>query len=79
MKKVRGDKPMGVIIHYMKLSQGNSLCTYLYLKQVKMSLFSLFLFSSIKSGNRRTEQILQGLGGLAPVGGDRCQGKRVGG
>jgi hypothetical protein len=33
MKKIRGDKPIGVIIHvYMEISQGNSLCSYLYLK-----------------------------------------------
>jgi hypothetical protein len=34
MKKIRGDKPIGVIIHiYMEISQGNPL----YLKQAKMS------------------------------------------
>jgi hypothetical protein len=38
MKKIRGDKPVGVIIHtYMEISQGNSLYSYLYLKQAKMS------------------------------------------
>jgi hypothetical protein len=41
MKKIRGDKPIVVIIHiYMGISQGNSLCSYLYLKQAKMSFFS---------------------------------------
>jgi hypothetical protein len=46
MKKIRGDKPVGVIIHtYMEISQGNSLCIYLYLKQAKMSfVFVLYLF-----------------------------------
>jgi hypothetical protein len=46
MKKIRGDKPIGVIIHiYMEPLQGNSLCSYLYLKQAKMSCFSVYLFS----------------------------------
>jgi hypothetical protein len=29
----------------MEISQGNSLCSYIYLKQAKMSYFSLYLFS----------------------------------
>jgi hypothetical protein len=33
MKKNRGDKPSGVIIHiYMEIPQGNPLLSYLYLK-----------------------------------------------
>jgi hypothetical protein len=33
MKKIRGDKTSGVIIHTnMEISQENSLCSYLYLK-----------------------------------------------
>jgi hypothetical protein len=45
MKKIRGDKPSGVIIHiYMEISQGNSLCSYLYLKQAKMSFLIFFSF-----------------------------------
>jgi hypothetical protein len=44
-KKIRGDKPIGGIIHiYMEISQGNSLCNYLYLKQPKMSFFYFFFF-----------------------------------
>jgi hypothetical protein len=47
MKKIRGDKPIGVIIcTYMEISQGSSLCSYLYLKQAKMSCFS-FIFYKI--------------------------------
>jgi hypothetical protein len=54
MKKIRGDKPIVVIIHtYMEASQGNSLCSCLYLKQVKMSCFSFYLFS-FSSTNQRT-------------------------
>jgi hypothetical protein len=51
----------------MEISQGNSLCSCLYLKQAKMSFFFLFfsyLFSSTKSGNKTVEQVLlQGSGG----------------
>jgi hypothetical protein len=55
MKKIIGDKPIGVLIHiYREISQGNSLCSYLYLKQAKSS----FLFSSTKSEIRRAEQVL---------------------
>jgi hypothetical protein len=82
MKKIKGDKPSGVIMHrYMKISQGNSLCSYLYLKQAKMSCFCFIfsLFSSIKSENRRAEQVLPQRGRLAPVGGERRWGKEVGG
>jgi hypothetical protein len=44
MKKNR-DEPIGVIIHiYMEISQGNSLCSYLYLQKIKMSFFFLFSF-----------------------------------
>jgi hypothetical protein len=43
MKKNRGDEALGVIIHiYMEISQGNSLWSYLYHKQAKMSVFSFY-------------------------------------
>jgi hypothetical protein len=61
MKKIRGDKPVGVVVHICKdILQGNSLCSYLYLKQVKMSCISFYLFLvfSTKSENRRAEQVL---------------------
>jgi hypothetical protein len=66
MKKIREDETIWVIVHiYMKISQGNSLCSYLYLKQAKIScfLFSLSLFSSMKMENRRVEQVLRSGGG----------------
>jgi hypothetical protein len=51
MKKNRGDEPIGVMIHiYTEISQGNHLCSYLYLKQEKKASF--FIFSSTKSENR---------------------------
>jgi hypothetical protein len=57
------DKPNGVVIHIcMETTQGNSLCSYLYLKPAKhyVSLFYLLCFSSTKLENRRVGQILQG-------------------
>jgi hypothetical protein len=38
-----------------------------------MSFFSLFLFSSIKSEDRRVEQVLPREGGLVPLGVGRWQ------
>jgi hypothetical protein len=58
----------------MQIPQGNSLCSYLYLKQTKMSCFSFYLFFSAKSESRKEEQVL--LGRSAPVGGGGC-GERV--
>jgi hypothetical protein len=56
MKKNRRDEPIGVLMPiYIELSQGNSLCSYLYLRQAKMSFF--FLFYSTNSENRRVEQV----------------------
>jgi hypothetical protein len=54
MKKNRGDEPIGVIAHiYMEIPQGNSLCSYLYLKQAKLSLFYLFLYKIREQGGRK--------------------------
>jgi hypothetical protein len=61
MKKIKGDKPSGIIIHsYIELSQGNSLCTNIYVK-LKYHAFHhiLSLFSSTKWENRRKEQDCQ--------------------
>jgi hypothetical protein len=79
MKKIRGDKPMEVIIHiYLEISQGNSLCSYLYLKQAKMPWFSFYLFFfsfyKIEQKNRVSPVLRES---LALVG--RCWGKEVGG
>jgi hypothetical protein len=71
MKKIRGHEPIGVTIYlYMEISQGNSLCSYLYLKQAKMSFFS-FIFSFFllqKSENRRAELVLPRGGGVWTTG-----------
>jgi hypothetical protein len=72
MKKTK-DETIGVIIHlYMKMSQGNSLCTYIYFK-LKYHVFRLILplFSPTKLEYRRKEQVLPKVGGLASVGGGR--------
>jgi hypothetical protein len=53
MKKIRGDKPIGVIIHiYVEVSQRHTLCSYLYLKQAKMSFFFIFSFFFYKIGEQ---------------------------
>jgi hypothetical protein len=42
--KTREDEPIGAVMHvYMKTAQGNSLCSYLYLKLTKTSWFSFYL------------------------------------
>jgi hypothetical protein len=65
MKKIRGDKLIGVIIHTCtETLQGNSL----YLKQAKMTCFSFSLLQNPRTGGWNTS--CQG-GGLAPVGGGR--------
>jgi hypothetical protein len=71
MKKNREDEPTGVLKHiYMQIPQGNSLCSHLYLKQAKMSFFSLF--SSTKLENGRVKQVLPRRRGiLVPVGGGK--------
>jgi hypothetical protein len=59
MKKIRGAKISRIIIHtYIEISQGNSLCTCLYLK-LKCHVFVLyFLFSPTKLEKRIVEQVL---------------------
>jgi hypothetical protein len=53
MKKNRGNEPTGVLIHiYMETSQGNSLCSYPYLKQAKTSFFFFILLQNQRSGGR---------------------------
>jgi hypothetical protein len=58
MKKMKGDKPIEDINMYMEISQGNSLCSYLYLKQTKMSFFFFFLLQnqSTREQNRSCQR-----------------------
>jgi hypothetical protein len=73
MKKIRGDKSVGVIIHiHMEISKGNSLCSCLYLKQTKISCFSFFFY---KIGEQECRAGLAQAEGLAPVGGKEVVGK----
>jgi hypothetical protein len=77
VKGTGGGKSIGVVIHIcMETTQGNSLCSYPYLKLAKITCFSFYLlfFSSTKSENRRAEQVLL-QGGLAPVGEKRWKEK----
>jgi hypothetical protein len=63
MKKIKGDKPIGVIIHtYMEISQGNScVATFLSNKQKCHAFHFIFsLLSPTKSEKRRAEQVLPG-------------------
>jgi hypothetical protein len=61
--KIRGDEPIEVI------AQRNSLCSYLYLKQTRISCFSFFLLQ-----NQRTRGQNRFWGGrLVPVGWGRWQ------
>jgi hypothetical protein len=53
MKKHRTDEPTGIIVHiYMEISQENSLCSHLYLKQAKMSFFSFLPLQNQRTGER---------------------------
>jgi hypothetical protein len=67
MKKIREDKPTGVIIHiYMEISHGNSLCTASCLSlKLKYHVFCFIpsLFSPTKSQTRRAESESQGQDG----------------
>jgi hypothetical protein len=78
MKRIRGDKPIGVIEHtYMEIPQGTPcLATVISNKQkCHIFLFIFFLFSSTKSENRSVEQVLPGVRELIPVGMGKVMGK----
>jgi hypothetical protein len=64
VKRTRGNEPVGVIINiYMEISQGNSPCNFLYLKQAKMSFFSFFFYKiGVQEGRTGPFQ-----GGLVPL------------
>jgi hypothetical protein len=81
MKKNRGDEPVGIIMHiYMEISQGTSLCSNLYHKQSKMSIFFFFPFFFFFY---RTREQKDGTGPAGSGGGisgrEKWQGKEVGG
>jgi hypothetical protein len=62
VKRTGRDEPIGVVIHTcMKITQGISFCSNLYLKLAKTPCFSFYLlcFCFTKSENRRAEQVLR--------------------
>jgi hypothetical protein len=76
MKKNRGDEPIwDIILMYMEISQGNSLCSYFYFK---MSFFSFILLQNRRTGGwNRSCWCVRGCGtsGRREVEGKR--GRRV--
>jgi hypothetical protein len=62
----------------MEISQGNSLCSYLFLKLAKTLYFSFYLLSFFffKFGEQEGRTGPAGGGGLAPVGAGKIVGKR---
>jgi hypothetical protein len=71
VKRTRGDEPIGVAIYIcLETTQGNSLCSYLYLKLAKvfMFLFLSYVFSSTKLENGRVPRKVCVCGGLALEG-----------
>jgi hypothetical protein len=74
VKRISRDEPVGVVIYIcMETTQGNSLCSYLYLKLANPSCFSIyhlcFFFYKIgeQEGPTGSARGL-GVGSLAPVG-----------
>jgi hypothetical protein len=66
----------------MELSQENSLCSCLYFKPAKTSIFFIFyVFSSTEIENRRAEQVLPGWegAGIGTSGRGKVARKGVGG
>jgi hypothetical protein len=77
VKRTGRGKSIESVIHiHMGIAQGNSLCSYLYLRLAKchISPSVFYVYSSTKSESRRAEQVLSGggercgSGQLAPVG-----------
>jgi hypothetical protein len=59
----------------METTQGNSLCSYLYLKLAKTLCFSFMFFSSTKLENRKVKLVLLLEAGGGTSGRVRWQGK----
>jgi hypothetical protein len=71
VKRTGRDEPIWVVIYIcMKTTQRISLYSYGYLKLTKCGVLLSFVFSSIKSENRRVEHVLpRGRGRRMVVGG----------
>jgi hypothetical protein len=79
LNSTRRDEPIGVVIHiYIETTQGNSLCSYLYLKLSKTSYFFFYLlcffFYKVGEQEGRTSPA-QGRGGWHQWEGE-MEGKR---
>jgi hypothetical protein len=73
VKRTERGNSIGVVIHIcMGTTQGNSLCSYLYLRLAKchVSHFIFYGFSSTKLENRREEQYCGEWGEPRGEGGD---------
>jgi hypothetical protein len=79
VRRIGRDKSIGVLIHIcMGTTQRIFLCNYLHLKLAKTACFSNYvlclLFYTV--GEQEGKQVLpRRWGNLAPVGGERWQGK----
>jgi hypothetical protein len=62
-------------IFHKEISQRNSLCNYLYLKQARMSGFFSFFFVKTRGQEGETGSAE---GCIIPLGGEKCWGKGVG-
>jgi hypothetical protein len=70
------DEPIRVIIYlYMKISQGNSLYNYFYLKQAKCHFSFFLLLQNWRIGGQNRS--FPRMGRLVPVGGGKEWGKEV--
>jgi hypothetical protein len=80
VKRTGRDEPVGVVIHIcMETTQGNSLCSYLYLKLAKMSCFSFYLLSFFLLQNLRTggqNRFCWGVGEVGTSGNGKGKGKK---
>jgi hypothetical protein len=83
VKRTGRDEPIGDVIHTcMETTQGNSLCSYLYLELAKMLCFSFLSFIYFLLQNWRTgwQNRFGGGGQVVSTSGSReVAGKGVGG
>jgi hypothetical protein len=74
VKRTSTDEPVGVVIHIcMETIQGNSLCSYLYLKFAKNAMYLLLSFMYFLLQNQRT----RGQNRFCPVRRVGIGGKRL--
>jgi hypothetical protein len=83
VKRTGRGKSLGVVIHKCMVTiQGNSLCSYLYLKLAKIPCFSFYLLCFFLLQNRRTvewNRFCPGRRGVGTSGRGELARKRIGG